>query len=64
MKNRMVIEAVCLGEARMFSSEKLLQGDEIAQGFSHFLSVDGDHIVVHPVFHGISAIGDARLCNF
>ena len=31
--------------------EELFERDEIAQRLAHLLPVDGNHVVVHPVFH-------------
>ena len=44
-----------LGQQRMVSCKKLFQINKIAQRFSHFLSVNGNHIVVHPIFHTVLA---------
>ena len=41
----------------VFSRKELVQGDEIPQRFAHFLSLDSDHIVVHPIFHGFVSVG-------
>ena len=41
----------------MFASEELIQCDEVPKGLPHLLSIDGDHVVVHPVaYHGFSAL--------
>ena len=47
---------VGLGEQRVAAGEELVEGDEIAERFAHFLTVDGDHVVVHPVAHGVMAV--------
>ena len=47
----------------MLPAEELLQRDEVAQRFAHFLSVDGDHIVVHPVVHHVVALRGHGLRN-
>ena len=36
----------------MVARKELLQCDEVTQRLTHLLSVDGDHIVMHPVLHG------------
>ena len=40
----------------MLAGEKLFEGDEVAQRFAHLLSIDGDHIVVHPVVYHLAAL--------
>ena len=40
---------ICLIELRMVSGEKLRKGDEVAERLAHLLSLDGDHVVVHPI---------------
>ena len=40
---------ICLFELRMVTGEQLRKGDEVPEGFAHLLSVDRDHVVVHPV---------------
>ena len=47
----------------VFSRKELVQGDEIPQRFAHFLSLDSDHIVVHPIFHGFVSVGSRTLGN-
>ena len=46
-----------LGQKGMVSGEELLKGYEIAIRFAHLLAVDGNHIVVHPAFHGLMPLG-------
>ncbi|MPM64404.1 hypothetical protein SDC9_111290 [bioreactor metagenome] len=48
----------------MISGKELLESNKIPQRFTHFLSVDSDHIVMHPVLHRIFSKGCARLGNF
>ena len=36
----------------MIAREELLEGDEVVVGLTHLLTIDGEHIVVHPVLHG------------
>ena len=40
---------------RMLTLEKLRESDEIAERLAHLLPIDGNHIVVHPVMHALSA---------
>ena len=35
----------------MRTFEELRQSDEVAERLAHLGAVDGDHVVVHPVFH-------------
>ena len=35
----------------VFASEELIKCDEVPKGLPHLLSIDGDHVVVHPVAH-------------
>ena len=41
----------------MIAVEELFKGDEIVIAFAHLLSLDGDHIVMYPIFHCIVALG-------
>ena len=52
----------CLCETFVLSSEELLQCDEVSERLAHFLSVDGDHVVVHPVFHHVVSLRCNCLC--
>ena len=36
----------------MITSEELLQRDEVVVRLTHLLTVDGQHVVVHPVLNG------------
>ena len=36
--------------------KELLQGDEVTQRLTHLLAVDGNHVVMHPVFHHVVAL--------
>lgn len=40
----------------------MLQGDEVAERFTHLLPVDGNHVVVHPVAHHLVALTCYSLC--
>ena len=40
----------------MVAGEELLECDEVAEAFTHLLSVDGNHVVVHPVMHHLIAL--------
>ena len=53
---------VRLLERRVVACEELFQGDEVAEALSHLLSVDGNHIVVHPVFHHLVSLRCHGLC--
>ena len=54
---------VSLVERRMITRKELLQSNEIAERFSHFLAVDGNHIIVHPVLHHLVALRSHSLSN-
>ena len=47
---------VSLVEGRMVAGEELIQCDEVAERLTHFLSVNGYHVVVHPVLHHLVAL--------
>ena len=51
-------------EVGVLSGEEFLEGDEVAQALAHFLSVDGNHVVVHPVVDHVVALGSDGLCYF
>ena len=53
--------AISLCEVLILTSEEFKQRDEIAQALAHFLAVDGNHVVVHPVAHHIIALGSCSL---
>ena len=40
----------------MRPGEELVESDEIAQRLAHLLSVDGNHVVVHPVAHSVGSV--------
>ena len=46
----------------MVACEELLQSDEVAKALTHLLTVDGYHVVVHPVFHHLVALRSHSLC--
>ena len=45
----------------MNAAEKLIERDEVTQRPCHLLAADGDHVVMHPVFHRLFAQGGSRL---
>ena len=45
----------------IISGKELIQGNEIAEWFTHFLSVDRYHIVMHPVSHGRMSLRGSAL---
>ena len=53
---------VGLLEQRVVACEELLQGDEVVIRLTHLLTVDGQHVVVHPVLHGLMAHRGLSLC--
>ena len=48
---------------RMGTGEKFWQGDKVPQRLPHLLPVDGDHIVMDPVMHALSAARSDVLGN-
>ena len=44
---------ICLHKSLVCACEELVEGDEVAQRLAHLLPVDGNHVVVHPVAHGV-----------
>ena len=53
--------AVRLSEKRMRTAEELVERYEIAQRLTHLLAVDSDHVIVHPIIHGLLTIVSHRL---
>ncbi len=47
----------------MVAREQLLQSDEVAQRLTHLLTVDRDHIIMHPIASRIVAARCGRLCD-
>ena len=47
----------------MIAREELLQRDEVIVRLTHLLTVDGQHIVVHPVLHSGMAHRSLSLGN-
>ena len=54
---------ISLLQQRVVACEELLQRDEVVIRLTHLLAVDGQHVVVHPVFHGLMSHRGLRLCN-
>ena len=46
----------------MGAGEELVQRDEVAKALAHLLPVDGNHVVVHPVFYHGFALRCHGLC--
>ena len=46
----------------MCPGKELFERDEIAQTLAHFLPIDGNHVVVHPIFHHRFALTRHSLC--
>src|SRR5665648_327528 len=53
-----------LFEQRMIAAEKLFQRNGVSERFTHFLSVQGNHVVVHPVANGRFPMGCLSLSHF
>ena len=47
----------------MVTTEELLQGDEVIVTLTHLLTGDRDHVVMHPVMHGLMTEGSTTLRN-
>ena len=43
--------------------EELFQCDEVTVRLTHFLSIHGQHVVVHPIMYHIFSLGSYGLCN-
>ena len=56
----------CIGlrQQLMSTGEEFVQSDEVAKWFTHLGSVDGNHVVVHPVVNHVIALWSYRLCDF
>ena len=48
--------SIGLGQQLMCAIEELIQCDEVAERFTHFRSVNGNHVVMHPVVNHIVAL--------
>ena len=55
---------VSLFQHVVVAREELIQRDEVPQGFTHLLPVDGHHVVVHPVFYCLVSLCRHVLGNF
>ena len=47
----------------MIACEELLQSDEVAQALTHLLTVDGNHVIMHPVVNHLIALRSHSLSN-
>ena len=54
--------AVWLSQFLVFAREELRQRDEIVVALSHFLTVDGNHVVVHPIVNHLVSLACHGLC--
>ena len=54
----------CLAEQFVATVKEFIEGDEVAEALTHLLSVDGNHIVMHPIVHRFVTEGGARLSYF
>ncbi len=55
--------AVGLLQHGVCAFEELFQCDEVTVRLTHFLSVHGQHVVVHPIMYHIFPLGSYGLCN-
>lgn len=56
--------AVCLSQHGMRAIEELIERNQITQWFTHFCSVNGNHVVVHPVVNQCRHPAMPPLCYF
>ena len=54
---------ISLLQTVVIASEELLQGNEVTQALTHLLTIDGNHIVVHPVMNHLVALRSHSLSN-
>ena len=54
---------ISLLQTVVIASEELLQSDEVTKTLTHLLTVDGNHIVVHPVMNHLVALRSHSLRN-
>ena len=54
---------ISLLQTVVIACEELLQGNEVTQALTHLLTVDGNHIVVHPVMNHLVALRSHSLSN-
>src|SRR3954468_24770928 len=56
--------AICLGQKRMCTVEEFTNLNDIIIAFSHFFTVDGNHIVMQPITGGRNMIANGTLGYF
>ena len=54
---------ISLLQTVMIACEELLQSDEVAQALTHLLTVDGNHVIMHPVVNHLIALRSHSLSN-
>ena len=52
-----------LRETRMISREELLQSNEVSKALSHLLTIDRNHVVMHPIVHHLVTLTGNSLGN-
>src|SRR5690606_20040385 len=55
---------VSLRQLGMTSGKQLRKFNHIIVALAHFLTIYGNHIIVHPVVDGGAAVGNSTLCYF
>ena len=53
---------VCLCQQFVCALKELREGDEVAERLAHLCAVDGNHVVVHPIFYHLMSHGCHSLC--
>ena len=48
----------------MIAGKELFECNKVPEALSHLLSVDGNHIIMHPVMHHLVALTGHSLCDF
>ena len=54
---------ISLLQTVVIASEELLQSDEVAKTLTHLLTVDGNHVIMHPVVNPLIALRSHSLRN-
>ena len=54
---------ISLLQTVVIACEELLQGNEVTKTLTHLLTIDGNHIVVHPVMNHLVALRSHSLSN-
>ena len=55
---------ICLCQQLVWAFKELAQVNKVAITLAHLLSIDGNHVIVHPVVNHIVSLRSHTLCNF